>query len=58
MADVKLNLRAELRAAFDRVDLVTREELEVQEVVLRRTRERLEQLERQVAEMEQKLLKK
>ncbi len=58
VADVKQNLRAALRTAFERMDLVTREELEVQEAVLRRTRERLEQLERQVAEMEQKLLKK
>lgn len=58
VVDVKQNLRAALRSAFDRMDLVTREELEVQEAVLRRTRERLEQLERQVAEMEQKLLKK
>ncbi len=50
------NLRASLRSALDRAGLVTREELEVQEAVLARTREKLEQLERAVAELERKLV--
>jgi len=47
------NLRGALQAAFERLDLVTREELEVQEEVLRRTRERLEQIETRVAQIEE-----
>jgi ubiquinone biosynthesis accessory factor UbiK len=47
-----------LRAALAKLDLVTREELEVQTAVLARTRARLEELEKQVAELEKILLKK
>jgi len=57
-ADAEKNLRAALQAVFERLDLVSREELEVQEAVLARTRERLERLEQLVAELEQRLLKK
>lgn len=53
--DVQKNLRAALAAAFDRLELVTREELEVQEAVLLRTRERLEEMDARVAELEAKL---
>ncbi len=53
--DVQKNLRAALTGAFERLDLVTREELEVQEQVLTRTRARLEEMERRVAELETKL---
>jgi BMFP domain-containing protein YqiC len=56
--DLEKNLRAALTAAFARLDLVTREELEVQAAVLARTRARLEELEKQVAELEKTLLKK
>lgn len=52
------NLRAALAAALTRLNLVTREELEVQTAVLGRTRARLEELEKQVAAMEKNLLKK
>jgi BMFP domain-containing protein YqiC len=41
-----------LRGGLSRLDLVTREEFEVQEAVLARTRGKLEALEKQVAEME------
>ena len=51
-------LRASLQSVFDRLDLVTREELEVQEAVLSRTRARVEELEKKIAELEAKLLKK
>ena len=51
-------LRASLQSVFDRLDLVTREELEVQEAVLARTRARVEELEKKIAELEVKLLKK
>lgn len=51
-------LRAALQSVFDRLDLVTREELEVQEAVLARTRARVEELEKKIAQLEEKLLKK
>ncbi len=51
--DVKHNLRSGLEAGLAHLDLVTREEFDVQAAVLARTREKLEALERQVAEMEQ-----
>lgn len=51
-ADFERNLRAALTAAFDRLDLVTREELEVQEAVLARTRARLKEMEERIAALE------
>lgn len=56
--DLERNIRATLASVFDRLDLVTREELEVQEAVLARTRARLEQLEQQVIALEAKLAQK
>jgi ubiquinone biosynthesis accessory factor UbiK len=50
--DIEKNLRALLSSAFARLDLVTREEFDVQQEVLVRTREKLQQLEAKVAEME------
>ena len=51
-ADLEKNLRALLAAAFGRLDLVTREEFDVQREVLARTRARLEELEAKLAELE------
>ena len=45
-ADLEQNFRATLRAGLGRLDLVTREEFEVQRAVLLRTREKVEALER------------
>ena len=56
--DVEKNLRATLVSVFDRLNLVTREEFEVQSAVLARTRAKLETLEKQVAELEKSSLKK
>ena len=50
--DLEKNFRSVLRASFARLDLVTREEFEVQEAVLARTREKLEALEARLAELE------
>ena len=50
--DLQKNLRAVLTAGFARLDLVTREEFDVQAKVLARTRERLADLERRLAEIE------
>jgi BMFP domain-containing protein YqiC len=56
--DLEQNLRVALQGVFDRLELVTREELEVQEQVLARTRARLAELERKIAELETRLAKK
>ena len=53
--DIDRNLRAGLAAGLSRLDLVTREEFDVQSAVLARTRAKLERLEAQVAELEQAL---
>lgn len=54
-ADFEANARSILQAGLQRLDLVTREEFDVQQAVLRRTREKLEVLEKRVAELEQAL---
>ena len=51
-ADLQKNLRALLTQQFARMDLVTREEFDTQTQVLARTREKLERLERRLAQME------
>lgn len=51
-ADLEKNLRALLGSAFARLDLVTREEFDVQREVLARTREKLTALEARVAALE------
>lgn len=56
--DLEKNLRAALTAGLAKLDLVTREELEVQMQVLARTRARLEDLEKQVAALEKQTLRK
>lgn len=51
-ADLERNLRAMLGSALTRLDLVSREEFDIQRELLARTRARLEALEKQVAELE------
>ena len=53
--DIEKNVRALLSSAFSRLDLVTREEFDVQQEVLGRTRDKLQQMETRVAEMEKLL---
>ncbi|MGU7771447.1 MULTISPECIES: accessory factor UbiK family protein [unclassified Burkholderia] len=53
--DVERNVKAMLSQGFSKLDLVTREEFDTQAQVLARTRVRLEELEKRVAELEQKL---
>ena len=50
--ELQQNFKAVLQSGLARLDLVTREEFEVQRAVLLRTREKLEQLERTVAALE------
>jgi len=52
--DLENNFRSVLRASLGKLDLVTREEFEVQEAVLLRSREKLEALEVKLAELEKK----
>ncbi len=54
--DFRKNVQTSLKSACERMNLVTREELEVQEAVLQRTREKVEKLEAQVAVLEAQLL--
>ena len=50
--EVERNIQAILQSAFAKLELVTREEFDAQTAVLQRTREKLEQLEAQVAALE------
>ena len=50
--DVEKNIKAMLQGGLARLDLVTRAEFETQAAVLLKTREKLEQLETRVAELE------
>lgn len=53
-ADLEKNLRALMQSALGRLDLVTREEYDVQREVLLRARAKLEELEARLAELESK----
>ncbi len=53
--DLEKNFRAVIEASIQRLDLVTREEFEVQAEVLARTREKLEALEARVTRIEEAL---
>ncbi|TWI05828.1 hypothetical protein IP90_00084 [Luteimonas cucumeris] len=50
--ELQENFKAVLQTGLAKLDLVTREEFDVQRAVLLRTREKLEALERSVAELE------
>jgi len=51
--DIERNVKALVASAFERLELATREEFDVQVKVLARTREKLAALEARVAELEQ-----
>ena len=50
--DVENNIRSLLQSTLTKMNLVSREEFDVQSAVLQRTREKLEQLEQQVAQLQ------
>ena len=50
--DLRDNFRGLLAAGLERMDLVTREEFDVQRKVLERTREKLDRIEKQLAELQ------
>jgi BMFP domain-containing protein YqiC len=56
--DMEKNAHAVLQTALGKLDLVTREEFEVQKAVLAKTRAKLEALEKRVADIEQQILTK
>jgi len=50
--DIEKNVKAMLGQGFSKLDLVTREDFEIQSQVLAKTRAKLEELEARVAELE------
>lgn len=50
--DVEKNMRGLLEGGLQKMNLVTREEFDIQSAVLLRTREKLEALEKRLAELE------
>ena len=50
--DLEQNFRGLLQSAFERMELVSREEFDIQRKVLERTREKLEAVEARIAEIE------
>ena len=52
VADIEKNARALLSTFFTKLDLISREEFDIQSQVLQRTREKLEALEARVAKLE------
>ena len=57
-ADLQRNLHALVTSALSRLDVVTREEFDVQREVLLRTREKIAMLEARVAELERSAVSK
>lgn len=53
--DIEKNVKAFMSQGFAKLDLVTREEFDIQAEVLAKTRNKLELLEARVAELEAKL---
>ena len=56
-ADIERNVKAFMGQAFTRMDLITREEFDVQAKVLMRTREKLAVIEKKMVELEQQAQK-
>lgn len=50
--DLQRNFRALLQSGLERMELVTREEFDIQKAVLEKTREKLEALDARLAELE------
>ncbi len=56
VADVEKNMRALLQSTFAKLDLVTREEFDVQTQVLQNARAQLTALEQKITELETRLV--
>ena len=55
LADVEKNMHALIQGAFTKMELISREEFDVQAEVLRNAREKLAALEKKLAELEENL---
>lgn len=55
--DLEKNMRAALQGTLKKMDLVTREEFDVQSALLQRSQARLKELEAQIKELEARILK-
>lgn len=56
--DVRENVKAAIQDVIKDLEVVTREELEVQKAVLAKTREKVDQMEKVITELEQRLSNK
>lgn len=54
-SELQQSIRNILHNAFDKLDLVTREDFEIQSAVLQKTRIKLEQMEKKLSKLEEKL---
>ncbi|WP_108648857.1 accessory factor UbiK family protein [Polynucleobacter rarus] len=54
--DIEKNVKGLMQQGFQKMDLVTREEFDIQVQVLAKTRAKLEELEAKIAALEAKLL--
>ena len=52
LPDIEKNIDALLKGMFTKMELVTREEFDVQTEVLKRTRQKLEEMEKKLSEIE------
>ena len=52
LPDIEKNIDALLKSMFTKMELVTREEFDVQTEVLKRTRQKLDELEKKLSEIE------
>ena len=55
ISDIEDNINALLKSTFTKMDLINREEFDVQTEVLKRTRSKLEALEAKIIDLEHKL---
>ncbi len=51
-ADIQSNFKHTLQSAFNKLDLVTREEFDTQKKILAKTRQKLEELEQQMDKLD------
>lgn len=54
-SEFERNLKALIQSQLNKLDVVSREEFEVQQAILEKTRTQIEQLEKQLAELEKRL---
>jgi len=55
--DLEKNMRATLNATFSKMELVTREEFDIQASLLSKTRKKLEELQKKLSELEKEIEK-